>query len=262
MSDNHKHPGNPRLLLTYDPLSRCDADPEAKNRQILIDAVVAHVYDGGSCPSYTVEDLIANEGALYDGEVDWFCPVSMCMVEEDLSDLSLREYEGLGEKDEITDEMRLNHGLSTIENLLNDGLEGDQPAASAVRIHDLRGRACFVVFELEGYSFSGVDCETIGAFKDEQEIHLWYRQNGYMISLDDLEGAKVKVLADWHYDDPNSLGDPEPFASNENVIDLNLRRLQRNAWEFFCKTYPDRVDLNSGSQSALSGATKEEKFDE
>lgn len=262
MSDNHKHPGNSRLLLTYDPLSRCDADPEGKNRRILVDAVVAYVYDGGNCPSYAVEDLLANEDDLYDGDLDWFCPVSMCMVEEDLSDSSLREYGGLGEKDEITDEMRLNHGLSTIENLLNDGLEGDQPAASGVRILDSRGRACFVVFELEGYSFSGVDCETIGVFKDEKEIHLWYRQNGYMISLDDLEGAKAKVLANWEYDDQYSMDDSEPFASNENVIDLDLRRLQRNAWEFICEKYPDFVDLNSRSETDLQGAAKEEKTHE
>lgn len=258
MSDNHKHPGNSRLLLTYDPLSRCDADPEAKNRQNLIDAVIAHVYDGGNCPSYAVEDLIANEDDLYGGDLDWFCPVSMCMMEEDLSDSSLREYEGLSEKDEITDEMRLNHGLSTIENLLNDGLEGDQPAASGVRILDSSGRACFVVYELEGYSFTRVTCETIGVFKDEQEIHLWYRQNGYMISPDDLEGAKTKVLANWDYDGQYSMGDSEPFASNENVIDLNLRRLQRNAWKFICEKYPDRVDLNSGSETALQGTAKEE----
>jgi hypothetical protein len=248
MSDNHKHPGNPRLLLTYDPLSRCNADREAKDRRILVDAVVANVYDGSNCPSYGVEDLIENESTIYDGEVDWFWPVSMCMVKFDLSDLSLREYEGLSNEDEITDEMRFKHGRSVIENLLNGELQGDQSIASAARILDSRGRACLIAFELEGYSFDGFNCETIGTFKDEQEIHLWYRQNGYMISLDDLQGAKAKVLANWEYDDQYSMGDSEPFASNENVIDLDLRRLQRNAWEFICEIYPDHVDLNSGSQ--------------
>jgi hypothetical protein len=262
MSDNHNDPGNSRLLLTYDPLSRCDADPEAKNRRILVDAVVASVYDGGNCPPYEVEDLIEKESAIYDGEVDWLCPVSMRMVEEDLSDLSLREYAGLSDKDEITDEMRLSHGLSVIENLLNDGLQGDQPAASAVRILDTWGRACFIAFELQGYSFSGVDCETIGAFKDEQEIHIWYRQNGYMISHDDLEGAKAKILATWEYDDQYSAADSDPFASHGNVIDLDLERLQRNAWKFFCETYPDRVDLSPESEGALQSTAKEEKSHE
>ena len=35
MFDNHTHTGIPRLLLSYDPLSSCDADQEAKSRRLL-----------------------------------------------------------------------------------------------------------------------------------------------------------------------------------------------------------------------------------
>jgi len=262
MTDIHKNPDKPVLLLTYDPLSRCDADPEAKERQILIDAVVAYVHDGGTRPSYEVGDLLAGEASICDSDVDWFFPVSMSMVEDDLSDSSLRAHEGLGDEDEITDEMRLKHGLRAIENLLNDGLQGDQPAASAIKIVDYRGRACLVAFELEGYSFSGVDCTTIGAFKDEQEIHLRYRKNSYLISPDDLDGARAKILANWDCDDPYAPVDLGPFADKENVVDMLLWKLSRNAWKFISEKYPDRVESEPGPQGALQSAAKEEKSHE
>ena len=262
MTDLRNHPDNPVLLLTYDPLSRCDADPEAKDRQILIDAVVAHVFDGGNCPDYEVDDLLEGEASVCDSDVDWFFPVSMSMVGDDLSDFSLREYEGLGDEAEITDEMRLKHGLRAIEDLLNDSREGDQPVTSAIRIVDYRGRSCLVAFEVEGYSFSGITCTTIGAFRDEQEMHLWYRRNGYMISLDDLPGAEAKILANWPCRDRQSSVNPERHAGHENIVDLLLWKLSRNAWKRMSEKYPDPVEFDAALQDTLQTAGKEESSNE
>lgn len=112
------------------------------------------------------------------------------------NDDNLAEHLDLGGDEIFTDKQRADYAFAVLQFWFEEPDADMQAVVSAAELQDSEGRKVLVAYEIKGYSFSGVEYDTIGVFTDEASIREYYRKKGYLLGIDGIKN-KYDLLAYW-----------------------------------------------------------------